>query len=272
MKTHRRSQPRRAFYLLREPRFTVPAILMLGLGLGATSAVFSLVNGILLKPLPYAQPDRLVSIREVIPSIAQVYPTLPVNARHFVEWRKASCSGLPDSTRRRLRRRSPGMSGETIGAKYRDELKSLDEKILKIDAFIEVGDLETLRDQLVRLVNQKMDAIDKRIDTRKVAEPLIAQILSENTPKQKLPTETRAPIEKPKVPDISDILQPETIASTLQNSSDTQKPQEVIVSEAAPLLRRKQVNTSSSDPQAEQLQKELLEALDRLEKLDVDST
>ncbi len=79
--------------LLREPRFTVPAILMLGLGLGATSAVFSLVNGILLKPLPYAQPDRLVSIREVIPSIAQVYPTLPVNARHFVEWRKA-CPAL----------------------------------------------------------------------------------------------------------------------------------------------------------------------------------
>ncbi|HEY9142368.1 MAG TPA: ABC transporter permease [Bryobacteraceae bacterium] len=79
--------------LLREPGFTVPAILMLGLGLGATSAVFSLVNSILLKPLPYAQPDRLVSIREVIPSIAQVYPTLPVNARHFVEWRK-SCPSL----------------------------------------------------------------------------------------------------------------------------------------------------------------------------------
>ena len=74
--------------LFREPGFAVPAILMLGLGLGATSAVFSLVNGVLLKPLPYAQPDRLVSIREVIPSIAQLYPSLPVNARHFVEWRK----------------------------------------------------------------------------------------------------------------------------------------------------------------------------------------
>ncbi|SPE39743.1 exported hypothetical protein [Candidatus Sulfopaludibacter sp. SbA3] len=79
--------------LLREPGFTAPAILMLGLGLGGTSAVFSLVNGILLKPLPYAQPDRLVSIREVIPSIAQLYPTLPVNARHFTEWRKG-CPAL----------------------------------------------------------------------------------------------------------------------------------------------------------------------------------
>ncbi|MDR3703329.1 MAG: ABC transporter permease [Candidatus Sulfopaludibacter sp.] len=79
--------------LVREPGFAVPAILMLGLGLGATSVVFSLVNGVLLKPLPYAQPDRLVSIREVIPKIAPLYPSLPVNARHFVEWRK-SCPAL----------------------------------------------------------------------------------------------------------------------------------------------------------------------------------
>jgi hypothetical protein len=171
---------------------------------------------------------------------------------------------------------------ETLGAKYRDELKSLDEKILKIDAFIEVGDLETLRDQLVRLVNQKMDSIDKRIEhTRKIAEPLIAQILSENALKQKPPAETREPIGvvKPKVPDISDMLQPEAMTSTPQNPtlpSDTQqKPQEVIVSptEAAPpLLRKKPLESSSvSDPQVEQLQKELLEALDRLEKLDVES-
>ena len=74
--------------LRREPGFALPAILILGLGLGGTAAVFSLVNGVLLKPLPYAQPDRLVTIREVIPSIAHLYPTLPVNARHFVEWRK----------------------------------------------------------------------------------------------------------------------------------------------------------------------------------------
>ncbi|HWC99272.1 MAG TPA: ABC transporter permease [Candidatus Sulfopaludibacter sp.] len=75
--------------LLREPAFSLTAILMLGLGLGATSAVFALVDGVLLKPLPYPQPERLVSIREVMPRIAHLYPTLPVNARHFVEWRKA---------------------------------------------------------------------------------------------------------------------------------------------------------------------------------------
>ena len=76
--------------LLREPGFAAPAILMLGLGLGATSVVFSLVNGVLLKPLPYADPDRLVSVREVLPKISRLYPTLPVNARHFVEFRSAS--------------------------------------------------------------------------------------------------------------------------------------------------------------------------------------
>ncbi|MEO8372042.1 MAG: ABC transporter permease [Candidatus Solibacter sp.] len=76
--------------LLREPGFAAPAILMLGLGLGATSVVFSLVNGVLLKPLPYAESERLVSIREILPKISRLYPTVPVNARHFVEFR-ANC-------------------------------------------------------------------------------------------------------------------------------------------------------------------------------------
>ena len=74
--------------LLREPGFTFIAVIMLGLGLGATTAVFSLVNGVLLTPLPYKEPERLVTVREVMPQIAHLYPSLPVNARHFVEWRK----------------------------------------------------------------------------------------------------------------------------------------------------------------------------------------
>ncbi len=74
--------------LRREPGISLLAIVMLGLGLGATTAVFSLVNGVLLNPLPYPEPGRLVTIREVMPRIAHLYPSLPVNARHFVEWRK----------------------------------------------------------------------------------------------------------------------------------------------------------------------------------------
>jgi putative ABC transport system permease protein len=49
---------------LRAPRFTVPAVLALALGIGATSAIFSVVRGVLLEPLPYRDPDRIVSIWE----------------------------------------------------------------------------------------------------------------------------------------------------------------------------------------------------------------
>ena len=49
---------------LRAPRFTVPAILALALGVGATSAIFSVVRGVMLKPLPYRNPDRIVGVWE----------------------------------------------------------------------------------------------------------------------------------------------------------------------------------------------------------------
>jgi predicted permease len=74
--------------LLHEPGFAAVAILTVAAGVGANTAIFSIVNGVLLRPLPYFEPDRLVSLREVVPAMAQRYPTLPVSARHFVEWRR----------------------------------------------------------------------------------------------------------------------------------------------------------------------------------------
>jgi putative ABC transport system permease protein len=67
--------------LARNPVFTIAAILCLGLGTGATTAIFSVVNAVLLRPLPYAHADRLVRVFTEFPK--EVSSTSPNGFRHF---------------------------------------------------------------------------------------------------------------------------------------------------------------------------------------------
>jgi putative ABC transport system permease protein len=81
--------------LFREPSFTAAAVLILALGIGANTVVFSIVEGVLLRPLAYREPERLFSIHEIIPELARTLPVLPVNGRHYMEW-KRRCSSFED--------------------------------------------------------------------------------------------------------------------------------------------------------------------------------
>jgi len=71
---------------VRAPRFSVPAILALALGIGATSATLSVVRGVMLEPLPYRDPDRVVSIWETNP--ARNIRRNVIGQSNFVAWRE----------------------------------------------------------------------------------------------------------------------------------------------------------------------------------------
>ena len=74
--------------LRRSPGISAIAIATLAIGIGATTAIFSVVDGILIRPLGYGDESRLVTVHEVVPKFSHLAPRLPVNALHFLEWRK----------------------------------------------------------------------------------------------------------------------------------------------------------------------------------------
>src|SRR5688572_33437122 len=72
--------------LLQRPGFTAIAVITLALGIGANTTLFSFVNGVLLRPLPYKDADRLVVLDETAPK--QGIESFAVSYPNFVDWRQ----------------------------------------------------------------------------------------------------------------------------------------------------------------------------------------
>ena len=76
--------------LVRQPSFALTAILTLALGIGATTAIFSVVHAVVLSPLPYPEPDRIVAIQNVWTKTGA--RNLTVSAPDFEDWKRQSRS------------------------------------------------------------------------------------------------------------------------------------------------------------------------------------
>ena len=92
--------------LRKQPGFSAIAILTLALGIGANTSIFSVVNAVLLRPLPYPEPDRLVLIRER----TNLFDSGSVSLPNYLDWR-ASQRGFTDLAL--FRRGDANLSGAT---------------------------------------------------------------------------------------------------------------------------------------------------------------
>src|SRR5215471_929493 len=74
--------------LAKSPGFVAAVVVTLALGIGAATAIFSLIYSVLLKPLPYPQPERIFSVATVLPR-ENGSANLPARIQDYLEWRKA---------------------------------------------------------------------------------------------------------------------------------------------------------------------------------------
>src|SRR5262245_46103995 len=76
--------------LLRRPGFTAVAVITLALGIGANTAIFSVVHGVLREPLPYPESDRLVALRQANLTSNVAQPDAQISPGNFLEWQRQS--------------------------------------------------------------------------------------------------------------------------------------------------------------------------------------
>src|SRR5215216_1509467 len=108
--------------LLKKPGFTAVAVIALALGIGANSAIFSVVNAVLLRPLPFKNPDQLVIVNETVRR--ETIETRPASYPDFIDWRDQNQSfdsiAAFDSPSFTLTGNDEPerISGETVSASY----------------------------------------------------------------------------------------------------------------------------------------------------------
>jgi putative ABC transport system permease protein len=76
--------------LLKKRGFTIVAVITLGLGIGANTTMFSVINGVLLRPLPFKDPERLVHLDEKAPKAG--FESMGFSFPDFTDWRARSRS------------------------------------------------------------------------------------------------------------------------------------------------------------------------------------
>src|SRR6185437_1826001 len=108
-------------WLRKNPAFTVLAVLMLAVGIGVNTAMFSVINAVLLQPLPYAEPDRIVWMNESGSEIKNRQASYP----NFVDWRARNSVFESMSTFR----------GWAVNLTGTDKPEALDARIVTADYF-----------------------------------------------------------------------------------------------------------------------------------------